>query len=319
MRRPTPTTSSWARAPAAEPWPRGWPRRASPCWCSRRAAIRGRPVPTTTTSRRFIRSRPRTTRCGGTSSSGTTTNDAQQQRDPKYRATEQGQAVDGVLYPRAGDARRLHGAQRDDPRLPARCRLESARRSHRRSVVARRADAHATSSGSRSATIARSSVAEQARAESAAATAGAAGCTTEHAVPEAVFNDPRPAAHICQRPFESGLHEFGPPDLARLAGRSGPERRRVVARQRRRPPLHAADDEEPSAERFARAVARCGVPLSRPADDPHCTRWRRACCSTIAIARSASSIWKANACIARSSQPSNATGERTARARGAAR
>jgi putative NAD(P)-binding protein len=28
-------------------------------------------------------------------------NDAQQHRDPKYRATEQGEAVDGVLYPRA--------------------------------------------------------------------------------------------------------------------------------------------------------------------------------------------------------------------------
>ena len=40
----TPTTSSSAPAPAAAPWRRGWPKRASACCCSKRAAIRARSI-----------------------------------------------------------------------------------------------------------------------------------------------------------------------------------------------------------------------------------------------------------------------------------
>ena len=41
-------------------------------------------------------------------------NDDQQRSDPAFQE-QQG----GVLYPRAGSARRMHGPQRDDPRLSA--------------------------------------------------------------------------------------------------------------------------------------------------------------------------------------------------------
>ena len=89
----------WSSGPAlaAARSPRGSPKRATRCSCSRPAAILELPILPTTRSPRSIRSRRRTRRCGGISSSATTTDSAQQKRDPKFVSDH-----DGIWYPRAG-------------------------------------------------------------------------------------------------------------------------------------------------------------------------------------------------------------------------
>ena len=77
--------------------------------------------------------------------------DAQQRRDPKYLRDVERQRVDGVFYPRAGT---LGGCTAHNAMIfvyPHNADWDEHRRAHRRSIVARRADARATSSGSRTA------------------------------------------------------------------------------------------------------------------------------------------------------------------------
>ena len=94
---------------------------------------------TTTTCPPSMRCRPRTTACAGTSSSATSTIDGDSRRAIRSsRRDVERPAGERRALPARRHARRLHGAQRDDPRLPAQRRLEPDRRSHRRPVVARR-------------------------------------------------------------------------------------------------------------------------------------------------------------------------------------
>ncbi len=184
--------------------------------------------------------------------------------------TVDGQAVDGVLYPRAGDARRLHRAQRDDPRLSAQRRLESDRRSDRRSVVARRSRCARTSSASSAASIVRTSTA-QPLAESQPPRLERLAADREGDSRDgdlrrrSADDDPRVGARRAEQP---GIR----PDRRRSPGPARqparPERLARRVGRRDRPALHAADDQEPPARRHARARARRGQAASRSAEDP---------------------------------------------------
>ena len=217
--------------------------------------------------------------------------DAQQRRDPKYiDRLPDGRRVDGVLYPRAGRARRLHRAQRDDPRLSAQLGLGSARRPDRRRLVARRRHARATSSGSRTAGTAGSSASRRGSAGTRAGTAGRAGCTTEKAMPEAAFRD-RDLRRTILGSAKARLGGTGGADRSRPVGEPGrPERLARRVRGRRRHPLHAADDRTAtSASASASGCWTCAQRYPGSAGHQDATRSSPGSCST-ARARSASSI-----------------------------
>ena len=79
--------------------------------------------------------------------------DALQRRDDKYcTRSPEGKIVDGVLYPRAGSARRLHRPQCADPGVSARRGLGRSGEIDRRSVLECGQHAHDTSRGWRIAT-----------------------------------------------------------------------------------------------------------------------------------------------------------------------
>ena len=99
-------------------------------------------------ARRSTRSRPRTTASAGTSSSATTPIRRRQERIRSIAPTVDGKPVNGVLYPRAGT---LGGCTAHNAMIfvvPAQRRLESARRSDRRSRRGAPSACAPTSSGS---------------------------------------------------------------------------------------------------------------------------------------------------------------------------
>ena len=164
----TPTTSSSARAPAAARWRPGWRRPASACCCSRPAAIPGTLIRAAIRRRPACNSLPDDYDVPAFHSLATENeamrwdffvrhyaDDARQQRDPKYRDTFDGADGGRRAVSARRHARRLHRAQRDDPRLSAQLRLESDRRPDRRRVVARREHARRTSNASRTAATGR--------------------------------------------------------------------------------------------------------------------------------------------------------------------
>ena len=239
------------------------------------AAGRRPQTPAVTPARRLRRPRlpcarrPRTRRCGGTSSSGTTRTTTRQQRDPKYRDTFDEQTVDGVLYPRAGT---LGGCTAHNAMILVYphnadwnqiADLTGDRRGAR-STCAR------TSSGSRTAAIGRSSASAASWAGTRAATAGPAGCTTEKAIPSAAFTDRR-SAHGDPRVGAATRWQskLGGPlgDRARLESQRRSERLARRHRERDRPALHAADDATTTARRHARAAAGRARAASGPAED----------------------------------------------------
>ena len=96
----------------------------------------------------------------------------------------------GVLYPRAGDARRLHRAQRHD--LHAAARLPTgttSRAAHRRPVLARGAHAALLRARGGLPPPAGAGARCASSASTRPATAGAAGCSTEKSIPLSVLGD----------------------------------------------------------------------------------------------------------------------------------
>ena len=127
------------------------------------------------TCRRFMASPARTTRCAGTSLSGTTPPRRCRQRTRNTCATTGGPGQRRAL-PACRDLGWLHRAQCDDLRLSAQCGLGRDREPHRRRVVERRGDAALLSPGWKTAIIVRSSAGSQSSAPTRRAMAGTAGC-----------------------------------------------------------------------------------------------------------------------------------------------
>ena len=235
--------------------------------------------------------------------------DAQQRRDPKYRRTLERRPRRRRLVPARRHARRLHGAQRDDPRVPARLRLEPARRSDRRFVVARRADARLL----RAARELRPPAARRALRRlginpsrhgwdgwlahrAAGAERGASATATS-----AARSSSRRSAALRGRRARS---EFRVRSLSN--SEADPNDWRVAARRRvgiRYTPLTTHNH---VARRHARAPARRAAAGTRIGCRSRPTRWPRECCSTTSSAPSASSISKGERLYRAHAQPSDA-------------
>ena len=192
--------------------------------------------------------------------------DDRQRRDPNYRDTFDGPRRRWRPVPARRHARRVHGAQRDDPGVSARLRLEPDRRHDRRFVVARGTHAR---------------LLRAARELPPPAVSNARwskfGINPEPARLGRLAARPRrpiPSAAHRGRDLRSAIVESAQcragvtPRRARRSRRrskaqADPNDWRVVSRERRRRALYADDDAQSRACRHARAAARraaAGIP-----------------------------------------------------------
>ena len=189
--------------------------------------------------------------------------EAQQARDPKYRARRARRPLSARRH-----ARRLHRAQRDDPDLPARRRTGTT--SPQRPAIAswsaanmhgyfRRLERLPPSPGPGGAATS--------SASTAPATAGTAGCRPRRRCPAAPSGD-RTLMRSIVLSARGGVRRRATAPLQRLRwflqSAGDPNDGDVIDEQRRRRSLHAAHDARPPPGRHARARARGRRAPSRP-------------------------------------------------------